>query len=134
VVDHGGFTRGQPWLPIPETHRRGAVSMQESDQGSVLNAYRMMVKFRRAQPALRWGSMSILPSPDDTVAIVREFGGQSIIAVFNFGTAQVRFLLPAGARVDALTGHGFDPCSIGPGVVELPPAGVFFGVLRESKN
>ncbi len=134
AIDHGGFTRGEPWLPVPETHRRGAVSTQDFDRGSVLNAYRTMVKFRRAQPALRWGSMSILPSPDDIIAIVREFDGQAIIAAFNFGVTRVRLVLPANTRVDALTGHGFEPCSIGPGVVELPPAGVFFGALRKSKN
>ena len=133
-VDHVGFTRGEPWLPIPEIHRRKAVSTQDADLGSVLNAYRTMVKFRRAQPALRWGSMSIMPSHDDVVAMVREFDGQSILAAFNFGVFRVQLSLPANTRVEALTGHGFEPCDVGQGAVQLPPAGVFFGVLRKSKN
>lgn len=133
-AERAGFTQGQPWLPIPESHRRRAVAVQEAEAGSVLDAYRSMIRFRQGLPALRWGSMRWVPSSNQVLAFVREHEGQAVLAVFNFSAGRARVSLPAATRVDALSGHGFEPCEIGPGVVDLPPAGVFFGLLRTNKN
>lgn len=134
ATNQAGFSDGQPWLPIPDTHRGASVSLQEADRGSVLNAYRAMIRFRQSHAALRWGSMQLLPATDELLVFAREYEGQTVIAAFNFGASSTRMSLPVGTKIEALTGHGFDPCDIGPGVVELPPAGVFFGLLRSNKN
>lgn len=128
----GGFTRGQPWLPMPDEHRECAVSVQNADPASILNAYRAMVKFRRAQPALRQGTMRLLDSTAEIIAVVREHADQALLAAFNFGSAPARLTLPS--RVETLSGHGFEPCVPGPGYVELPAAGAFFALLRTSKK
>lgn len=132
--ERGGFTYGEPWLPMPAEHRSLAVSRQIGDPGSVLSAYRAMVRFRQTQPALRFGTMQLLESSPDVIAIVRTHAGQSILAAFNFGATSSRLTLPASTRVDPLSGHGFAACEIGPDHVMLPPAGAFFGLLRNSKN
>jgi alpha-glucosidase len=129
-LPQGGFTKGEPWLPLLEGHRQRAVSVQQTDPASVLNAYRAMVRLRRAQPALRWGSMRLLPSADGIVAFVREHYGQSLLAAFNFSSDRVQLALPPDTRVEALVLPGHDLGKAGAAVVELPPAGVFFGVLR----
>lgn len=134
ATNQAGFSDDQPWLPIPDTHRGASVSLQEADRGSVLNAYRAMIRFRQSHAALRWGSMQLLPATDELLVFAREYEGQTVIAAFNFGASSTRMSLPVGTKIEALTGHGFDPCDIGPGVVELPPAGVFFGLLRSNKN
>ncbi|MFM7396283.1 MAG: alpha-glucosidase [Gammaproteobacteria bacterium] len=134
ATNQAGFSDGQPWLPIPDTHRGASVSLQEADRGSVLNAYRAMIRFRQSHAALRWGSMQLLPATDELLVFAREYEGQTVIAAFNFGASSTRMSLPVGTKIEALTGHGFEPCDIGPGVVELPPAGVFFGLLRSNKN
>lgn len=134
AANQAGFSDGQPWLPIPDTHRGASVSLQEADRGSVLNAYRAMIRFRQSHAALRWGSMQLLPATDELLVFAREYEGQTVIAAFNFGASSTRMSLPVGTKIEALTGHGFEPCDIGPGVVELPPAGVFFGLLRSNKN
>ncbi len=135
AVDHaGGFTAGDPWLPMPADHRQRAVSAQAAEPGSVLNAYRAMVRFRRAQPALRLGAMRLLDSPEGTLAMVREHAGQSLLAAFNFSDRPVRLPLPAATRLELLSGHGFEPCDIGPAQLTLPAAGACFGLLHSSKK
>ena len=129
-LPQAGFTRGEPWLPLPERHRQRAVSLQQADAESVLNAYRAMVRFRRAQPALRWGSMRLLPSPEGVVAFVREHRGQNLLAAFNFSASRVQLALPPETRAEGLSLPGHESGKAGAGVVELPPAGVFFGSLR----
>jgi len=127
-----GFTSGEPWLPLPEAHRQRAVSVQQTDAASVLNAYRAMVRFRRTQPALRWGSMRLLPSPDGVVAFVREYRGQSLLAAFNFSAGRVPLVLPSETRAEVLVLPGHEGGKAGPGGAELPPAAVFFAVLRST--
>jgi alpha-glucosidase len=130
----GGFTTGAPWLPMPEEHRSRAVNIQAADPGSVLNGYRAMIRFRKSQPALRFGSMSLLDSPPDTIALLREHAGQTLLAAFNFGSAPARLALPLGSRAEPLPGHGFEPIEPGNGELRLPVAGAFFGLLRLAKN
>jgi alpha-glucosidase len=110
------------------------VSVQAADPGSVLNAYRAMIRFRHAQPALRLGSMQLLDSPEGSIALLREHGGQTLLAAFNFGPDPLRLPLPSLARVEPIAGHGFEPCEIDAGHVVLPAAGAFFGLLRHTKK
>jgi len=127
-----GFTSGEPWLPLPEGHRQRAVSVQQADASSVLHAYRAMVRFRRAQPALCWGSMQLLPSAEGIVAFVRQHHGQTLLAVFNFSSCRAQFVLPPDTRVETLSVPGHELGTAGAGVVDLPPAGVFFALLRSA--
>jgi alpha-glucosidase len=90
------------------------------------------VRFRRAQPALRWGAMRLLSSSDGVVAFVREYQGQSLLAAFNFSAVRAQLALPLETRAEALSVPGYERGKAGPGVVELPPAGVFFGLLRST--
>src|SRR6185503_473461 len=54
---HAGFTRArQPWLPVAKSHRRRAVDHQQSEPGSLLNAWRRFLSRRRTQPALLHGA------------------------------------------------------------------------------
>ena len=128
-----GFSDSRPWLPITEGHRRKAVALQEVDKRSVLNAYRDMVRFRQSHPAMRWGSMTLMAAPDQVLAIIREWNGRSILAVFNFSAERVRLPLPMNTHVEPLSGHGFEPCEVRSGSIDLPPAGVFFGTLRSGR-
>jgi alpha-glucosidase len=125
----GGFTAGAPWLPMPAEHRAQAVSRQAADPASTLNAFRTFVRFRRGQSALRLGSMRFLDAPDGALCFLREHEGRTLLAAFNFGAAPVTVMLPAGAAVTPLIGHGFDPCMPAGGRVTLPAAGAFFAHL-----
>jgi hypothetical protein len=73
--------------------------------------------------------MRFLDAPDGALCFLREHEGRTLLAAFNFGAAPVTVMLPAGAAVTPLIGHGFDPCMPAGGRVTLPAAGAFFAHL-----
>ena len=124
-----GFTRGRPWLPIPPEHRALAVSRQEADAHSVLNAYRGFVRWRRGIPALCRGNIRTFDSPRDTLCFLREHAAGTVVACFNFGAAPCAIRLPPG-RLEPLVGHGFEGNEIGRGAVTVPAQGAFFATVH----
>ena len=127
----GGFSDGQPWLPVPPQHRALAVSRQNTDPGSVLNAYRGFLHWRRLHPALRHGGIRFLDAPRDTLCFVRDFGGKALLACFNFGLEPATIRLPGNGGVEVLSGHGFGTCAVARASVTVPPAGAFFAYLMD---
>ncbi|MBA2718120.1 MAG: DUF3459 domain-containing protein [Chloroflexi bacterium] len=80
-----GFTTGKPWLRLaPDADQRN-VAVQSADPDSVLNAYRRLLTFRRASPALQSGAMERLDSGTaDVLAWTRTGGGESLLVVVSF--------------------------------------------------
>ena len=124
-----GFSSGRPWLPVPEAHRPLAVSRQEADPASPLNAFRRFLRWRRAQPALVHGDIAFLDAPEPLLAFRRTHAGSAVLAVFNLGEREARWSLPDGCRPRALDGHGLPTGVIDGSVLVLPPRGVYFGRL-----
>lgn len=114
-----GFSSGKPWLPVPPEHRALAVSAQERDPGSVLNGYRAFLRFRRAHPALRHGTIRFLESPPDTLCFLRELDGKTLLCAFNFGADAARIQLPLD-HAEPLQGHGLPAGELRAGVLSLP--------------
>lgn len=126
--EHAEFTRGAPWLPVAPEHRRRAVSTQERDQQSVLNAYRAMVAFRKSEPALRWGDIQFLDGSGEVLAFRRSLGRDKLLCVFNLSDQAAGFE-PPGAAVD-VTPPALGSNAGAPTPGQLPPFGFLF--LRES--
>ena len=55
VSAHGGFTAGNPWLPV-DTSAAASVCQQQANPGSSLSLYRQLLRLRKAEPALSMGS------------------------------------------------------------------------------
>ena len=121
-----GFSHGQPWLPIPVEHRAINVAMQDADPASVLNLVRGFLAWRRAQPALRSGSIRFLDAPEPVLAFVREAGGQRVLVTFNLSAKPVQWSLPAGWSVRPLVDHGLPAGTVQDGTLALPGRGVYY--------
>ena len=91
-----GFSSGAPWLPLGEEHRALAVSRQEGDPDSALAYCRKLAPARQAHPALREGSLELLPGP--LLAFIRRKDTQQIICVFNLTGAGAAMELPGAAK------------------------------------
>ena len=127
---NGGFTTGRPWLPVPREHHSLSVRRQDGDPESVLNAYRAFLRWRRGVPALRSGGIRLFESEADTLVFVREHADTSVLACFNFGARAREIRVPPHGSLVPLTGHGFEPCSFGRGVVTVPAYGACFATLH----
>jgi alpha-glucosidase len=81
---HAGFTTGDtPWLPVPDDHRPLSVARQEAEPGSTLHGFRAFMRWRHAQPALRWGDIRLLDTEEPLLAFTRTLDGETILACFN---------------------------------------------------
>ncbi len=91
AANHGGFSSEQPWLPMPTAHLEKAVDLQEADVDSVLNFTRSMLAWRKSQPAIVSGSLSLLEAEPPLLAFERRDRNAAILAVFNLGAEACDF-------------------------------------------
>ena len=123
---NAGFSMGEPWLPVPAEHRALAVSLQESSTGSALNGFRAFMAWRRQQPALRWGSIRFIDTPEPVLAFYRRHGDDTLLVAFNLSRQDVRMPLPGVGAVQPVDGHGLAQGSLADGVLSLPGHGALF--------
>jgi alpha-glucosidase len=96
---HAGFGAGKPWLPVAATHLPLSVDQQDADPASVLSRYRALLHWRRTQPALIQGSMTLLPGTEQVLAYRRESDGDAVTCVFNLSGQTASYEVGAGAQL-----------------------------------
>ena len=128
---HAGFSAVAPWLPVPSAHRQRAVSCQEASADSPLNVFRRFLRWRRQQPALRWGEIQLIDLPEPLLAFVRRSGDDALFVAFNLGAdaAAVPLLLPQATTLRALDGHGLLQGRVADGILHLPAYGAVFASI-----
>jgi alpha-glucosidase len=124
----GGFTTGKPWLPVTAEHLDRAADRQVDDPNSVLQHYRRTLSLRHRHPALRRGTIDLLPDAGQVLAFIRRGGGEAVLCIFNLGRTATRYALPEIGAVTALDGFGWSG-RLGEGGVELEATDAFFGQL-----
>lgn len=101
-----GFTTGQPWLPIADSHRAHSVAAQDGDPASTLNATRAFLRWRKRLPALQFGDISFIDAPEPILAFTRSIDSQRLLVVFNLSAQPVRWVMPHGSNAQPMEGHG----------------------------
>jgi alpha-glucosidase len=81
----GGFSKNEPWLPMPADHIHRAVAAQDKDRGSVLARARQLIALRKAHAALRSGRFVELELPAPLLGFERVEDEQRIRCLFNLG-------------------------------------------------
>ncbi len=111
----GGFTTGDPWLPLSPDAATRNVETESTDPGSVLSWYRRVIWLRRATPQLQVGDQSIVDTGDrDVLAYVRRTEGAAAVVALNFADRPATIRLPSGVGAApgwalALSTQGRDP-------------------------
>lgn len=114
----GGFTEGEPWLPVKDPQRVRAVDGQEARNDSVLHAYRATLAFRRAHPALREGSTDFLDLPEPLLGLRRTLGSRVLTCLFNLGERPLTLTVAGEARPEGPRAAEWDA-----GTLHLPAHG-----------
>ncbi|MBL4815139.1 MAG: alpha glucosidase [Shewanella sp.] len=122
---NAGFSDTKPWLPVPEHHLALSVDLQESDEASVLNAYRLFLSWRQQQQALITGSIRFIDAPEPILAFIRETAGNRCLVCFNLSAKSVIYQgLPSDlgmvSREQIITGHGLIQGTIIDNELHLP--------------
>jgi alpha-glucosidase len=99
-TSNGGFTTGQPWLPMGEDLAMINVESERRDPTSMLELYRRLLALRRAEPALSVGSWAPISAMDHVLAYERRAeAGQAFVIALNFGNRNLLIDLPRGGVV-----------------------------------
>ena len=81
------------------------------------------LRWRKRLPALQFGDIAFLETPEPVLAFTRSHGEDKLLCVFNLSDNAARMPLPPGDWT-VLSGHGLSSNLEG-GVVELPGWGGF---------
>ena len=81
--EHGGFSAGQPWLPLGSQNLAQAADRQNADPLSLLNLTRELLGLRAAHPALRGGDLAVAYQDQAVLALRRTDCARSVLAIFN---------------------------------------------------
>ena len=91
------------WLPLASNYKEVNVARQMDDPRSTLNFYRKLLAYRKASPALQWGSYrSLNPQSAGTeehcFVFERQTGDQRIIVALNFSDQSQELSLPQAGK------------------------------------
>jgi len=126
-----GFGSGaaRPWLPLSEAQRALAVDRQEADPGSMLQAARRLLHWRRTQPALVHGELMLLPVHEQVLAFVREHEGERVLCAFNLSAQPAELALPAGLALAQQLDSGIGGAQPVGATLQFAPWGVLHARL-----
>ena len=126
-----GFGSGaaRPWLPLAEAQRALAVDRQEADPGSMLQAARRLLHWRRTQPALVHGELMLLPVHEQVLAFVREHQGERVLCAFNLSAQPAELALPAGLALAQQLDSGIGGAQPVGATLQFAPWGVLHARL-----
>jgi alpha-glucosidase len=131
--DHAGFTTGEPWLPVPAAHRSASIATQEADPQSPLQAWRTLIAWRKAHPALRLGEMTLLDLPAPLLGFERRSREERLVLVFNLGSRAATLDLAGIAELVPLNDHGFPVLRDGATAL-LPAYGAFIAAEERARG
>jgi alpha-glucosidase len=114
-VAPGPPDRPSPWSTNDRAGRDPARSpfdwdeaaRQDRDPASLLALYRELIGLRRASPALRHGTLSLLRNlPPGVLGYERAAAAERLLMVANLGSGPARVRLPAGGSSELVIGTG----------------------------
>ncbi|XQF93666.1 alpha-glucosidase family protein [Pseudoalteromonas espejiana] len=91
--ENAGFSNTKPWLPVDNAHTQSAVSVQDKDSDSILNAYREFMAWRKQYAVLLEGDIEFIDTAEPILAFYRTLNEQTMLCVFNLAQTNQTFEL-----------------------------------------
>ncbi|WP_289106623.1 alpha-glucosidase family protein [uncultured Pseudoalteromonas sp.] len=92
-TQNAGFSAAKPWLPVDSAHTQQAVSVQDKDANSILNAYREFMAWRKQHTVLLAGDIKFIDTAEPILAFYRTLNEQTMLCVFNLADTNQTFEL-----------------------------------------
>ena len=81
---NAGFTKGTPWLPVPDSYKTHNVASEQNDPNSVLVFYQRLLALRHSNAALLDGDYVALNDGDPNVmSYLRRYKDEAVLVVLN---------------------------------------------------
>lgn len=92
---NAGFSKGEPWIGIPENYTFINVEEEEKDTKSILHYYKKLIRLRKEYDIIQNGSVDFLyQDQKDIFAYRRVWGKQELIVLNNLTDQKVVLSLP----------------------------------------
>ncbi|EJT98285.1 alpha amylase [Dacryopinax primogenitus] len=92
---NAGFSKGQPWMRVNDDWKEWNVLEQRGREGSVLEFWKEMIRFRKASPACTYGQYDDLdPSHPHIFAYRKVHSRQRLLVILNFSSAPAEWDVP----------------------------------------
>jgi len=82
---NASFSKKKPWLKINDNYKKVNVETEEKNKDSLLNFYRKLIKIRKQEKALLFGSYKLLKKQKDMIYYKRIYSGEEVFVLINFG-------------------------------------------------
>lgn len=84
---NAGFSKKDPWLPVPLSYRTHNVATESKDPNSVLNLYKKVLALRHTNEALPEGSYAALNEDDPNVmSYLRSYKEKAVLVALNMSS------------------------------------------------
>ena len=94
---YAGFSSVRPWFYVNENYHEVNVESEEADGDSLLNFYRSLIAFKRADQAAIWGSYTEHCRQSGNFYVYsREAGGRRLLVICSFADKDTYFTAPEG--------------------------------------
>ncbi len=110
----GGFTTGEPWLPLSEERSRN-IEAQRRDPRSLLHLYRELIGLRRKEPCLLYGEYMPIRAQNDIFSFARTSKETKILVGLNL-SGEPRLWEWQGSGIRLISSH----LDREPGKIEWP--------------
>ena len=84
----GGFTTGEPWLPLNADLAVRNVASQSLAPDSMLSLYRRLLALRRREPALAIGDYRLIEVGEEVLVYERSHAGRRLLVALNLGAGR----------------------------------------------
>jgi alpha-glucosidase len=84
AAPNAGFSKRDPWLPVPPSYKTHNVETESKDPNSILNLYKNVLALRHTNEALLEGSYAALNEDDPNVmSYLRSYRGKAVLVALN---------------------------------------------------
>jgi oligo-1,6-glucosidase len=114
AAPQAGFTNGRPWIDVNPNYPQINAEDQLADPDSIFHYYRRLVKLRRENPIVTYGSYELLlESHEQVFSFLRTLNRIQWLVALNFSGDSAAFALPSHLPSDAarlvIANYGVDP-------------------------
>jgi len=82
--ENAGFSKKDPWLPVPPSYKTHNVATESKDPNSVLSLYKKVLALRHTNQALLEGTYTALNEDDANVmSYLRSYKGKAVLVALN---------------------------------------------------
>jgi len=88
TAPNAGFSKKDPWLPVPRSYQTHNVATESKDPNSIFNLYKKVLALRHTNQALLEGSYTALNEDDPNVmSYLRSYKGKAVLVALNMSAS-----------------------------------------------